>query len=144
MFAPIAEFVDGAGNQLLARAGLAQNQHRGVSRRDDLHTFQQSLEGRAVAHHVAQILVETNLIFEIELLVGQLVLQLVQFPEHHGVFHGDGDLAGDLDAKFDFLLRESRASDPAQFQRAGDAVRRRKRDGTMDRKPLLHHAFIEC
>jgi hypothetical protein len=68
-----------------------------------------------------------DLLFQIDFLLGQLVLQFGQFPIGLRVLHGDRDLLGDLAEQFDLFGVESILAASAQIQRAQHAV--------VDRRP---------
>ena len=57
-------------------------------------------ECRAVADDLIEVHLAANLFFEIELLLGELVFELGDFPICQGVFDGDGDLLCDVREQF--------------------------------------------
>src|SRR6476646_6702958 len=101
-----AEIVNGAGDELLARAGFAGNEDSGTRRGDKLHLGEGALERGAVTDDFLEIELATNFFLEIKLFLGKLVLQRVNLFESQRVFHGDGDLRGGLLEKLDVLRRE--------------------------------------
>ena len=74
--APPAQVVDRARDQFLAGARLALNQHRRIGRRDDLDLLQHLPERRALADDLLEVVLGADLVFEVELLGAQLLLQL--------------------------------------------------------------------
>ncbi len=113
--APAAQIVDRAGDQLLARAGLAQDQNRRIGRRHRRHLLQHALKGRALADDLAEILLGADFVFQIQLFFGQLILELRDFLKRGGIFNGDGGLAGHLAQKID--VRRMRRRSPACCRR---------------------------
>ncbi len=63
--------LDGAGEELLARAGLAENQYGGVRRRYLLNIAQHAAERRASAEDLVEAPKLDQLLPEVEGLVGQ-------------------------------------------------------------------------
>ena len=59
----------------LPGAGLAVDQHRGIGGRDGLHLLQHLPERRALADDLLEVVLRADLVFEVELLLAQLVLQ---------------------------------------------------------------------
>jgi len=95
MLAPGAEFVDGTGDQLLARTGLPGDQHRAVGLRDLLEGLANVPQAAAVADQVREIVLGLDLIAQVDVLPLQLGLQLGQLA----------GLPGDLELQ---LLDEAR------------------------------------
>ena len=96
--------VNGTGDQLLACTCLPQQQDCRVAGRDRLKQFQNKFEPRAVYDDVLKFHLAAAFFFEIELLLGELVLELRDLVVCQSVFNGDGNL--DLDAR----LRKSTSS----------------------------------
>ena len=81
-----------AGDQFLARARFAQNQHRGVGSRHHFHLAQQPLQGRALADHFAQRLGLLHLLLKKRVLQFQMRLELLDFLESARIDDGGGDV----------------------------------------------------
>ena len=69
--------MDGAGNQLLARAGFAKNQGGGTAGSHGLGLREYLLEGWTVTNDFLEIKLRADLIFEIQFFLRQLVLELL-------------------------------------------------------------------
>src|SRR5262249_47601904 len=91
-----AEVVQGAGDQLLAGAGLAADEDGGAGGGDGLDLFQDPAEGGAVADDLPEVVLGADLLLQVEVLLGQPVFQLGDLPVGLRVLHGDRDLLGDL------------------------------------------------
>src|SRR4029077_5201767 len=102
-----AEIVDGAGDELLARACFAGDKHSRAGGRNKLHLGEGALERGAVTNDFFKIEFTANFFFEIKLFFGQLVFKRVNLFKGQRVFHGDRDLRRDLLQQFDVLSRES-------------------------------------
>ena len=74
--AAAAQVVNRAGDQLLAGAGFAVNEHGRIGRRDGLDLLQHLPERRALADDLLEVELGADLVFEVELLLGQLLFQL--------------------------------------------------------------------
>ena len=105
--AAAAQVVNGARDQLLAGAGFAENQNRSVGGRHGGHLFQHSAENGIVADDLAEILLGADLILQIQLLFGELVLELRDLLKRLGVLNRDGCLAGHLAEEIHVGGRES-------------------------------------
>ena len=120
--------MDGPGDQLLARPGFAEDQHRGVGGRHGLHLAQRLAESRAVADDLAEVALAADLILEVQLLFGQLVFQPLDFAKRLRVLDGNGRLRRHLREKIDILGREGVLADAGQIHRTQYAVARGQRD----------------
>src|SRR5262249_5763255 len=74
--AALAALVDGACHELLARAGLAEDEYRRVGGRDHLDLLERVAERAARADDFLEVAIGANLALEVEPLLGELVLQL--------------------------------------------------------------------
>src|SRR5262249_17616274 len=99
-FAPGAQVVNGAGDQLLARAGFAANQDGRIGGRDRLDLFEDAFQRGTGADDLLEVPGGLNLLFEIELLFGQFVFQRFDLAVSERVIHRDGDLFADLREQF--------------------------------------------
>jgi hypothetical protein len=69
-----AKIVNGAGDELLARAGFAGDENGGAGRSHDFDLRECALERRAVTDDFFKIEFTANFFLEIELFFGELVL----------------------------------------------------------------------
>ena len=92
----LAEIVDRPGYQFLARTGLAVNQDRGAGRSYRFDLAQNTAQYGAVADDLLKIHFAAEFIFQIELFLGELVLEFRDLAIGKGVVDGDRDLPGDL------------------------------------------------
>ena len=90
-----ASLMQGAGDQLLARARLASNEDGGVGRRDRLDLLQHPAQRSAVADDVAEIVLGADLLLQVGILLGKLVLERLNLLEGLGVLERHGHLVGD-------------------------------------------------
>src|SRR6266550_2250823 len=100
------KIVDGAGDELFARAGFAEEEDGGASGRGELHLGQGALERGTLADDFLKIEFTANFFLEVELFFGELILQGVDFLEGQSVFNGNGDLRGDGLKELDVLWGE--------------------------------------
>src|SRR5690242_12614907 len=87
--------MQGTGNQLLARSGFAMNEYGGLGRSDRLDLFQDAPQGGALADNFLEIVVGPNLLFQVDLLFLQLLLESLDIVERQGIFKGDRNLLGE-------------------------------------------------
>ena len=109
--------MDRARDELLAGAGLALNQHRGVGRRDGLHLLEDALQRCALPDDLLEVVFGADFVFEVELLLVQLILQLLDLPIGQRVLNRDRDLVGHLAQQVDIVLAKRART------KAGDADR---------------------
>ena len=101
-----AEMMNGAGDQFFSRAGFALNQYRRIGRRDGLELIENFFQRRTVADNLFEVVFAADLILQIELLFAQFVRPFDDLAKREGVFHGDGDLIGDMLQQLGVLLRK--------------------------------------
>jgi hypothetical protein len=87
--------VQGAGDELLARAGLAADENGGVGTGDGLGLLEDAAQDGALADDVAEVLLGADLLLQVGLLLGELVPERLDLPKGKGVLDGQGDLIGD-------------------------------------------------
>src|SRR5260370_22618719 len=87
--------MDGAGEELFAGAGFAQEQNGGGGGGGELHLSQRALERGTVADELLESNLAADFFLEVELFLGELVFESLDFLEGQGVFDRDGDLRGD-------------------------------------------------
>src|SRR5438093_7839561 len=97
-----AEVVQGACDELLARARLAKNEDGGAGAGDGVDLLQDPAERGAVADDLpevvrgADLLLRGDLLLQVDLLLGQLVLEGLDLIEGQAVLYDHGHLVGDL------------------------------------------------
>src|SRR5258707_9268799 len=101
-----AVVVNSAGDQLLSRTRIAQQQHSRIAGCDRLHQFQNLLQGWAVSNDVLKIQFAANLLFEIQLFLGKFIFQFRDLTVGKGIFNGDCDLACYLSKKIRIVFAE--------------------------------------
>ena len=96
------QLVQGAGDELLARAGLAADQDGGFGGGDGLDLLQHPAQGGALADDLAEVVLGADLLLQVGLLLGELVLERLDLPEgrfdlleSEGVLDRHGHLIGD-------------------------------------------------
>ena len=90
-----AQLVQGAGDEFLARARLAADEHRGVGGGDGLDLLQHPAQGGALADDLAEVVLGADLLLQVGILLGELVLERLDLLEGQGVLDGHGHLVGD-------------------------------------------------
>src|SRR6202046_3327413 len=78
-FFAAAMIMNSAGDQLFSRAGLTEQEDRGIAGRDFLDQFQNPLQCWTVPMDLLKIDLAANLFFEIHLLPGDLLLEFGDF-----------------------------------------------------------------
>jgi hypothetical protein len=94
--------VQGAGDELLARARFATDEHRGSRGGDRLHLLQHPAQGGALSHDLPEVVLGADLLLQVGILLGELVLERLDLPEGRldlpegqGVLDRHGHLIGD-------------------------------------------------
>ena len=136
-----AQVVDRAGDQLLAGAGLALDQHRRVGRRDDLDLLQHLPERRALADDLVEVVLGPNLVFEVQLLGAQLLLQLRDFSKRQPVLDRDGNLLRHLTEQLHIVCRKGVRTFAAEVQRPQRTIAREDRHAADGLVTLSDDAF---
>src|ERR1700761_6149967 len=116
MYSSCDEFFDAAG--------LAVDQHGAVGGRDGFDRRKKVSKYGTVADNFLEVEFVANLVFEVELFLGELFGQLGNLLIGQGVIDGDGDLAGDLNEEFNFMRSErvfSQACNGKDAERAAAA-----------------------
>ena len=73
-----AQLVQGAGDELLARAGLAADEHGGVGGGDGLDLLEDPAQGGALADDLPEVVLGADLLLQVGLLLGELVLERLE------------------------------------------------------------------
>src|SRR5665213_2744698 len=97
------EFVNRAGDEFFPRSGLPQDENSRICWRNDLEALQNGLERESLSHHVPDIVIEADLVFQIEFFGGESLLHFRQFTVRERIFNCDCDLICDLDKKCDVI-----------------------------------------
>ncbi len=79
--AAAASVVNGARDQFLPRAGLAEDEHRRVGRRDGLHVLEDVSERAALADDFPERVLGADLALEVDALLGEPFRELGDLPE---------------------------------------------------------------
>ncbi len=90
-----AQVVKGPGDELLARAGLAADQDGRAGGRDRLDLREHPAQGGALPDDLAEIVLGAGFLFQVGLLLRELVLESLDLLEGEGILDGEGDLIGD-------------------------------------------------
>src|SRR5213080_4804763 len=127
--AAAASVVNGARDQFLPRAGLAEDEHGRVGRRDGLHVPNGVSERTALADDFPERVLGADLALEVEALLGELFRELSDLPERERVGDRHRDLAGHRLNHRNRLPREGIGLVVSDGQRAEPAVADDERDG---------------
>src|SRR5882724_4148037 len=119
---PRAQVVNGACNELFARAGLAGDEDGRLGGRHGLHLVQHAAEGGAGPHDVLKGQLTADFLFQIELFLREVVLERGDLAIGERVLDGDRHLTGHLGQKRDLLLVKSLLRPSAQAQHAEAAL----------------------
>src|SRR2546427_553387 len=137
--AAAASVVDGARDQFLPRAGLAEDERGRVGRRDGLHVPKGVAERTALADDFLERMLGADLALEVEALLGELFRELGDLPECERVGDRHRDLAGDFLDHLDRRRRERLGLDGAHGQRAEPAIADDERDSADGPDARLAH-----
>src|SRR5438876_2269562 len=122
-----AQVVKGAGDQLLAGARLAADEHGRVGRRDRLRLVQHAFQRRGLTDDVLEVVLGADLVLEVDLLRGELVLELGDLLERERVLDREGDLARSGGQELRVAIGERLGAEPADAERPQPAVVHRER-----------------
>ena len=90
------EVVYGARQQFLAGAGFAVDQHGGIGGRHGLQLLEGGFQRAALADDLLEAVVGADLVFEVDLLLLEALIQLFDALVGERVVERDGHLAGHL------------------------------------------------
>ena len=121
------QVVNGTGDQLLAGARLAADEHGRVRRRDRLHLVQHAFQRRGLTDDVLEVVLGADLVLEVDLLRGELVLELGDLLERERVLDREGDLARSGDQELRVAIGERLGAEPADAECPQPAVVHRER-----------------
>ena|SRR5437879_4805490 len=97
-----AAFMDRTRNQLLARTGFSEKQHRRVARGYGFHQLQNMTESRTLPHNFFEVDLAPDFILQIQLLLGKLVFEISDLTIRQRVLHPNRYLLCDLRQEFSF------------------------------------------
>ena len=126
--AAAAQVVDGAGDELLARAGFPLNEHGRVGGRDDLDLAEDVRQRSAGADDFLEVVLAANFVLEVQLLLVELFLELGDLPIGEPILDGNRDLLCDLVEQLDLVPAERVLAEPSDIERAHDAIVRLERN----------------
>src|ERR1700744_5984204 len=118
-----------ACDEFFAAAGLAVDQHGAVGGRYGFDLRKNVSKYGTVSDDFLEVEFVANLVFEVELFLGELFGQLRDFLIGQGIVDRDGDLAGDLNEELNFVRSErvfSQARDGKDAERAAAAHQRKR------------------
>ncbi len=90
-----AQVVEGPGDELLARAGLAADQDGRAGGGDRLNLLEHPAQGGALPDDLAEVVLGAGFLFQVGFLLRELVLESLDLLEGEGILNGEGDLIGD-------------------------------------------------
>ena len=76
-----AQLVQGAGDEFLARARFAADEHRGAGGGDGLDLLQNPAQGGALADDLPEVVLGADLLLQVGILLGELVLERLDLPK---------------------------------------------------------------
>ena len=95
-----------AGDQFLPGSGFPVDEDGGICGRHCFDPLQNVAHLLTLEDDLPKFQLAADLIFQIQLLLGESILERVHFAERHCVFNRGRHMAGDLSEKRDFILRE--------------------------------------
>ena len=133
-----AEVVNGAGDELLARAGFAPNEHRGAGGGDRLHLLENAAEGGAIPDDLPEVVLGADFLLQVGVRFGELVPQRLDLLEGQGVLNRHSDLVGNelQVAQIRCLIGERLLARENQDAQPPPGCSERQIAGTLDPKPL--------
>jgi len=123
-----AEIVDGAGEELLAGAGFAEEKNGGSRGGGELDLREGALESGAFANDFFKVEFSADFFLEIELFFGEFVFQYIDFLEGQRILYRDGNLRGDLLEELDVLRGKRVEAAAGEIERAEGAALGNQRD----------------
>src|SRR5260370_25885539 len=84
-----AQVVKGPGDELLAGTGFSLNEHGRPRGRHGLHLLQYTAKSSALPDDFVEVILGADLVFEIELLFRQVVLEHLDLLVVDGIIHRD-------------------------------------------------------
>ena len=124
--------MNGAGNQFLSGSRFSKNHHRRIRASYGLHLLKYVLQRGAFPYDFFKIVFGSDLIFQVELLLRQLVLQFSDFLKRQGVIDRDRNLVGHFAEQIQIALSERgllEAADTQGSEKAFPASKRQPASG---------------
>ena len=118
----LAEFVNRAGDQLLAGAGFAVNEDGRVGGGHSFNLAQHPLQRGARTNDLFEVHLATEFVLKIELLLRQSLTEFRNLAIGQCVVDCDGDLAGELRQEVDVCISECILLPAGQAKHAEDAI----------------------
>ena len=84
--------------------------------------FKTDWKAAPLTDHIAVIVVEPDLVFQVKFFGSEALLQLVELPIRQGVLHGDGNLSGDLHQEIDIFVRPNVGGGSGDFEGSQRAI----------------------
>ena len=124
-----AQVVQGAGDQFLARARLPANEHGGVGGGDRLDLLQDPAQRGALPDDLLEVMSGADLLFQVDLLLRELVLEGCDLAIRQRVLDRHGHLVGDPGQEFQVVGTEGRLRPSGEAQDAEDVIAARREAG---------------
>src|SRR5260370_21517457 len=124
--------MNGSRNQFFSRARLSINQHCRIRRRYGSHFFEYSAQRSTIPYDLGKIHFRADFIFQIQLLLGELVFQFPNLAVGERILDGESNLVCNLAKETDICLTERIVSESAENQGANRAIpadQRKKAEG---------------
>src|SRR5262249_58870168 len=103
---PGTQSVKGASDQHLSSTPLAADEHRRTSRCNNLDLLQYPAQRGALADDLREIVFGANLLFQVEILLGQPIFKFGYLSIGLRILHSDRDLFRDLAKQLDLFRAE--------------------------------------
>src|SRR5215831_5325922 len=97
------EVMNRARNEFFARSSLPVNQHRAIRAGNSFDLPEDRVERLATADNVFEPVLAPDLVFQIQLLLRELILEVRDLAVCDRIFDSDRHLAGDLSKESDLL-----------------------------------------
>src|SRR5580700_922118 len=119
--------MDRARDQFFPGPGFPIDKDRGIGGRYDFDLLEDEPQCLALTDDLFKLQLTADFVFEVQLLLGEFVLEVGNFAERHCVFYRDGHLAGNLGEEYNIILNERVSAQTAQAQNPYDSVTSRER-----------------
>src|SRR5260370_6724548 len=117
-----AQVVDRARDQFLAGAGFSIDEDRGISGCYGFDLLQHAAQRLTSADDLFKLQLAADFVFEVQLFLSKLVLEIGDFSERSSIFNRDRDLARDLSEEGHIIVTEGVFSETAQAQDSDDPI----------------------
>src|SRR5262249_37706065 len=115
---PGTQIVKSASDQLLSSTRLTADEHRRARRCDSLDLLQHPAQRGALADDLREVVFGADLLFQVEILLGQPIFKFGYLSIGLRILHSDRDLFRDLAKQLDLFRAERVLTSPADIQRA--------------------------